>query len=60
MYLLDTNTLLEFLLDQENANDVEKMLQSIPPVNLYISEFSLYSIGVIMLRRKMHDALFIP
>jgi predicted nucleic acid-binding protein len=55
MYLLDTNILLEFLLDQENANDVEKMLQSVPPVNLYISEFSLYSIGVIMLRRKMHE-----
>ena len=55
MYLLDTNILLEFLLDQENANDVEKMLQSVPPVNLYISEFSLYSIGVIMLWRKMHE-----
>jgi predicted nucleic acid-binding protein len=47
MYLLDTNILLEFLLDQENANDVEKMLQSVPPVNLYISEFSLYSIACV-------------
>jgi uncharacterized protein len=55
MYLLDTNILLEFLLDQENADDVEKMLESVPSVDLFISEFSLYSIGVIMLRRKMHD-----
>lgn len=36
MYLLDTNILLEFLLDQENADDVEKMLESVPPVDLCI------------------------
>jgi uncharacterized protein len=57
MYLLDTNTLLEFLLDQEKADDVERVLRDAAPGTLYLTEFSLDSIGIVLLRRKMQDVL---
>src|SRR5205085_12616896 len=56
MYLLDTNILLELLLNQKKADDVERLLLHIPVQNLYLTEFSLYSIGIIMLRQKKHSA----
>jgi uncharacterized protein len=56
MYLLDTNILLELLLDQENADEVERFLRRLPPERLYLSEFALYSLGVALLRRKRYDA----
>ncbi len=43
MYLLDSNIILELLLNQENADDVELLLERIPPERLYLSEFALYS-----------------
>jgi len=46
MYLLDTNIFLELLLDQERADDVEKLLRSAPRERFHISEFSLYSVGI--------------
>ena len=55
MYLLDTSIILELLLDQEKADQVERLLRSTPPERLYLSEFSLYSLGIILLRRKMQD-----
>ena len=47
MYLLDTNIFLELLLDQERADDVEKLLRSVPRERFHISEFSLYSMGTV-------------
>ncbi|MCD6489888.1 MAG: PIN domain-containing protein [Thermodesulfobacterium sp.] len=55
MYLLDTNIFLEFLLDQNKADDVEKLLRTVPKERLYISEISLYSVGIILFRRKLFD-----
>ncbi|MFB3764234.1 MAG: PIN domain-containing protein [Methanotrichaceae archaeon] len=54
MYLLDTNILLELLLNREKADDVERLLLEIPPELLNLSEFSLDSIGVVLIRRGMH------
>ena len=56
MYLLDTNILLELLLNQKKAGDVERLLLNIPARNLYLAEFSLYSIGIILIRQKKHAA----
>lgn len=56
MYLLDTSIILELLLDQEKADDVESFLRSNQAECLYLSEFSLYSLGIVLLRRKMHDS----
>ncbi len=55
MYLLDTSIILELLLDQERADQVERLLRNIPPEDLNLSEFSLYSLGIIFVRRKMQD-----
>jgi len=55
MYLLDTNIFLEFLLDQDRADDVEGLLRSVPKERLNISEFSLYSVGIVLFRRKLFD-----
>lgn len=50
MYLVDTNVWLELLLDQEHAGDVRRFLDQIQPAELALSEFSLYSIGIILTR----------
>lgn len=55
MYLLDTNILLEVLLDQDKADEVEKLLRTVPREKLHISEFSLYSVGIVLFRRKLFD-----
>jgi len=55
MYLLDTNILLELLLDQDRADQVEQFMRTIPREKLHISDFSLYSIGVILIRRKLFE-----
>ena len=54
MYLLDTNILLELLLNQAKADEVDRLLRETPPDTLCLSDFSLASIGVILFRRKLH------
>ncbi|RLC92579.1 MAG: VapC toxin family PIN domain ribonuclease, partial [Chloroflexi bacterium] len=55
MYLLDTNILLELLLEQENSDDVEYLFARIPAERLFITDFALYSMGIILFRRKRSD-----
>jgi predicted nucleic acid-binding protein len=55
MYLADTNLIAEILLRQTKAGEVKRFLESTAPEGLYLTEFSLYSLGIILLRRKMHD-----
>jgi uncharacterized protein len=55
MYLLDTNILLELLLNQAKADEVDRLLRATPPDTLCLSDFSLGSIGVILFRRKLHS-----
>lgn len=52
MYLLDTNALLELLLEQEHGNDVERLFAVVPADQLFITDFALYSIGIILFRRQ--------
>lgn len=51
-FLVDTNIWLERLLDQEHSKDVKEFLEAIPTDLLFISDFSLHSIGVILFRNK--------
>jgi predicted nucleic acid-binding protein len=51
MYLIDTNIFLEILLDQEKADDAERLLKTLQG-KMWISDFSLFSIGIILFRRK--------
>ena len=55
VYLLDTNIILELLLDQDHADQVAAFLNQAAPDSLHISEFSLYSLGVILLRLRRFD-----
>ena len=55
MYLLDSNLFLELLLNQDSADEVERFLRSVGRDRLYISEFSLYSVGIVLFRHKLFD-----
>ncbi len=56
-YLLDTNIWLERLLEQERAEEVKQLLETVPSGRLLITDFSFHSIGVILLRLDRHEAL---
>ena len=53
MYLLDTNILLELLL-KRHKKEVEAFLRQTPQESLKISDFSLYSLGIVLFGRRMH------
>jgi predicted nucleic acid-binding protein len=57
MYLVDTNVWLERLLNQEKADDVRRFLEHTSPRNLYITDFTFHSIGVILARLARLEAL---
>lgn len=52
MFLVDTNIWLEELLEQDRSKEVSDFLSRIPSDQLYISDFSYHSIGVIFSRLK--------
>ncbi len=54
-YLLDSSVLLEGLLLQAQATQVQQLLTLAPPGMLCISDFSLHSIGLILTRSKFHN-----
>ena len=54
MYLLDANILLELLFKRHKYKEVEIFLRQTPRESLKISDFSLYSIGIVLFRRKRH------
>jgi len=54
-YLVDTNVWLERLLDQEKSDMASKFLTSSPIDSLFVSDFSIHSIGVILSRLKKYD-----
>lgn len=51
-YLVDTNVWLERLLDQEKSEIVSRFLDTIPLNDLFVSDFAIHSIGVILSRYK--------
>lgn len=51
MVLVDTNIFLEILLDQEAATQCKTFLSE-QAGNIVVSDFSLHSVGVILLRKK--------
>lgn len=54
MYLLDTNIFLEILLKQEKSNICKSFITS-HQSKIFISDFSLHSIGVILFRHKKQN-----
>ena len=51
-YLVDTNVWLERLLDQEKSKVASRFFDLIPTNLLFVSDFSIHSIGVILSRLK--------
>ena len=55
MYLVDTNIFLEIFLEQEKANEAERFLKEVPTEHLHVSDFTLYSIGIILFKQRKYD-----
>ena len=56
-YLVDTNIWLERLLEQEKSEIAARFLDLTPPKNLFISDFSLHSIGLILTKLGRSEIL---
>jgi len=56
MYLVDTNVWLERLLDQEKSCEVGRFLDQIFSDQLFITDFSFHSIGIVLSRLNCLDA----
>lgn len=55
VYLVDTNVWLEMLLEQEKAEEVRRFFAGTDSDQLAISDFSLYSIAIILTRMKKDE-----
>ena len=55
VYLIDTNVWLELILDQDKAEEVRNFFQSVDHKHLAITEFSLYSIGIILFKLNREE-----
>ena len=53
--MVDTNVWLERLLDQEKSEIASRFFDLIPTNELFVSDFSIHSIGVILSRLKKFD-----
>jgi predicted nucleic acid-binding protein len=58
-YLIDTNIFVEFLLEQERADESLRLMECIErgELDAYVTSFALHSIAVILDRRKDIDLL---
>ena len=48
MFLVDTNIWLERILNQSRAEEVSQFFDRVPSGQLFITDFALHSIGVIL------------
>ena len=52
MYLVDTNIWLEILLEQKKSWEAKLFFERVETENIHITEFSVYSIGIILSKYK--------
>ena len=53
-FLIDTNIFLEIILNQERAEEAKKLLNGVFQEDLSLSDYSLHSIGTILVARNRH------
>jgi predicted nucleic acid-binding protein len=56
MFLVDTNVWVEVLLGQEKAKEASDFLKRTPASELSLTDFTLYSIGIILAKLGRDDA----
>jgi uncharacterized protein len=56
MYLVDTNVWVELLCEQDRANEVMDFFRETPPRTIHMTDFSLFSIGIILGRLGKDDS----
>ena len=54
--LLDTNVFLEIILSQERADEAKELLLKASQHEFFITDYSLHSIGLLLFRKKQHEA----
>ena len=55
MYLLDTNIFLEILLQRRNRKAAKEIFAANPSAELFMTDFSLHSIGVFLFQKGKQD-----
>jgi predicted nucleic acid-binding protein len=55
--LLDSSVLLEFLLNQERADEVQRFFEGTPRAALHVTDFAFHSIALILVSRKRKEML---
>lgn len=53
-FLVDTNIILEVVLDQEKSEEAKSFLMKFDENQFYITDFSLHSIGLLLFQRNQH------
>ncbi|MDP2207141.1 MAG: VapC toxin family PIN domain ribonuclease [Bacteroidota bacterium] len=54
-FLVDTNVILEVILAQEKSEEAKSFLTNIQGNQLFITDFSLHSIGLLLFQRNQHN-----
>ena len=54
-FLVDTNLFIEVLLNQVNAGEARTFLENSKGHELFVSDFALHSIGLLLFRHKQHQ-----
>jgi hypothetical protein len=54
--LLDTNIFLEIILSQEKSDEAKQLLLKSAQHEFFITDYSLHFIGLLLFRRKQHEA----
>jgi predicted nucleic acid-binding protein len=55
--LIDSSVLLEFLLNQERADEVAQFFERTPRAAFYVTDFAFHSVALILVSRKRGEAL---
>lgn len=53
--LIDTNIFLEILLAQDQSKEAKELLANIFDYELYLTDFTIHSIGLILFQRRMNS-----
>ncbi len=54
-FLIDTNIILELLLEFDRTNEVRRFFEITPLSDIFMSDFSVYSLGILLTKRKYYE-----